>query len=293
MSPPSTAELAEIGSQIRGLVLTVGEILLAGHGRVKSIAAKRGTEFVTDMDRRVEELILQELDRRFPADAVESEEAGGKVGTSGRIWYVDPLDGTTNYAHGYPFYSVSIACADEDQLLVGTVLAPYLDELYQAHLGGGATLERTRSGQVVPLAARSEVGLQSALLATGFPYVRDETVDLNTGLVRDFLKACCHGVRRGGSAAIDLAHVAAGKLDGYWELNLRPWDSAAGTLIAREAGAIVSDFGGRCQRLHVENIVAAAPGLHAEMLGFFARSQPGRWPGPLSDGSAAGPEVSS
>ena len=102
------------------------------------------------------------------------------------------------------------------------------------------------------------------------------------------MKACCHGVRRGGSAAIDLAHVAAGKLDGYWEFKLRPWDTAAGTLIAREAGALVSDFGGRQERIHTENILAAAPGLHARMLARLEQSHPGRWPGP---GAVAGEGV--
>ncbi|MBU8870092.1 MAG: inositol monophosphatase [Gemmatimonadales bacterium] len=280
MSQLNTTELGEIGIQIRELALAAGEILLSGHGDIHTIESKRGTEFVTEMDRRVEEFLLDELTRRFPGDAIEAEETGGRAGTSGRTWYVDPLDGTTNYAHGYPFFSVSIACADQEELLVGTVLAPYLGELYQAHRGGGSTLERARSNDVIPLSSRKKVGMQSALLATGFPYVRDEIVDLNTGLVRDFLKAGCHGVRRGGSAAIDLVHVAAGKLDGYWELNLRTWDTAAGTLIAREAGALVSGFGGNREILHVENIVAAAPGLHQEMLEMFARAQPGRWPGP-------------
>jgi len=279
MAISNNPELAEIAVQVRHLALAAGKMLLDGLGAVHIVDQKQGTEFVTEMDRRVEDFLLEELVRRFPSDSIEAEETGGKTGDSGRTWYVDPLDGTTNYAHGYPFFSVSIACADPANLLVGVVHAPYLDELYVAHRGGGASLERTRTDLVTPLDRRPEVELESALLSTGFPYTRDETVDLNTGLVRDFLRAGCHGVRRGGSAALDLAHVAAGKLDGYWELNLRSWDTAAGTLIAREAGALVSDFGGSQDRLHVKNILAAAPGLHGRMLAMLDHAHPGRWSG--------------
>lgn len=283
MTMSNTTELTGIGAQVRDLAREAGRILLEGLGAVHTCDQKTGTEFVTEMDRRVEDLILEELVRRFPGDAIEAEETGARSGTSGRTWYVDPLDGTTNYAHGYPFFSVSIACADPEHLLVGAVYAPYLDEMYLAVRGAGATLERTAAGLVTALPKRREVALDKALLATGFPYRRDETVDLNTGLVRDFLKANCHGVRRGGSAALDLAHVAAGRLDGYWELNLRPWDTAAGTLIARECGAVVSNFAGVESRLHVQNILAAAPGLHARMLAQIERAHPGRWFGRVAD----------
>lgn len=270
-------ELAEIAAQVRRIALEAGRILLSGLGSVHTIDAKQGTEFVTEMDRRVEDYLLGELSRLFPGDAIEAEESGGRAGDDRRTWYVDPLDGTTNYAHGYPFFSVSIACADPERLLVGCVAAPRLDELYLATAGGGAVLERVQGGESRPLAGRREVDLERALLSTGFPYERDELVDLNTGLVRDFLLERCHGVRRGGSAAIDLSHVAAGCLDGYWELKLRPWDTAAGTLIAREAGAVVSGFDGRQERLHTRNILAAAPGLHARMLERIEQSHPGRW----------------
>ena len=126
-------------------------------------------------------------------------------------------------------------------------------------------MERTRGGGRRALPRRDPVVLEQALLATGFPYVRDETVDRNTGLARDFLKAQCHGVRRGGSAAVDLCHVAAGKLDGYWEWRLRPWDTAGGTLIAREAGVTVTEFSGRPTLIPTDHILAAVPGLHDTM----------------------------
>jgi myo-inositol-1(or 4)-monophosphatase len=127
-------------------------------------------------------------------------------------------------------------------------------------------LERPVAGERTVLKRETPVDLQQALLATGFPYERDELVDRNTRLVAAFLKAPCHGVRRAGSAAIDLCHVAAGKLDGYWEFKLRAWDTAAGTLVAREAGASVSDVTGDVQPIHTTNILAAVPGLHAQML---------------------------
>ncbi len=251
---------------MRELVLEAGDYLLEHLGAAGAVEAKGGTEFVTEMDRASEATLLRGLTERFPDDAVMAEESGGRAGTSGRTWHIDPLDGTTNYAHGYPFFSVSVACVDDDGLVLGVVHAPYLDELYLAIRGEGAVLERPRHGTRETLGPRSPVELDQALLGTGFPYVRDDLVDHNTALVTDFLKAPCHGVRRAGSAAIDLAHVAAGKLDGYWEYRLRTWDTAAGTLIAREAGALVTGADGSTAPLYTEHILAAAPGLHGQML---------------------------
>ncbi len=253
----------------RDLALQAGAGVLARLGHAGVVEAKGGTEFVTEADREAEGLILAGLAARFPGDRVLAEESG-ESGGGERIWYVDPLDGTTNFAHGYPFFSVSIACADGDGLLAGAVFAPYLDELYLAGRGRGATLERPERGTRIVLGPRLDVTLDRALLATGFPYVRDELVDLNTGLVRDFLKAPCHGVRRAGSAAIDLCHTAAGKLDGYWEFRLRPWDTAAGTLVAREAGCRVTDAAGAERAVPTAGIVAAPAGLHAAMLAVIA-----------------------
>jgi myo-inositol-1(or 4)-monophosphatase len=251
---------------VRTIVLRAGSHLLREDGRFGTIDYKSATELVTDLDRLVERQIVSDLVRDFPADAIVAEEGSGSgEGTSGRTWYIDPLDGTTNYVHGYPFYAVSLGCTQGDSLLLGAVYAPYLDELYLAKQGAGARLERPRAGARHPLPQRVPVCLERALLATGFPYIRDETVLRNTEYVKKFLLSQCHGVRRGGSAAIDLCHVAAGKLDGYWEMNLRPWDVAAGTLVAREAGAVVTDFQGRAGFLSGETIVAAAPELHEKM----------------------------
>ena len=260
MMPDISTELAAV----RDLALAAGTILLDSLGKVEHVEQKTATEFVTDVDRRVEDMLVAGIRERFPGDAILAEESGASSGGS-RTWYIDPLDGTTNYAHGYPFFSVSIACGCAEGLLMGAVLAPYLDELYLADAGQGALLQRPRHGENLALAPRGPVALEEALLATGFPYLRNETVDHNTQLAGTFLKARCHGLRRGGSAAIDLCHVAAGKLDGYWEWRLRPWDTAAGSLIAREAGALVTDFTGQEVLIPTDHILAAAPGLHARM----------------------------
>jgi len=275
MSDPLAEELFFV----QELITAAGSMLLDSMGKVGVVSTKQATELVTDLDGRVEDFLLEGLAQKFPHDNFMAEESGDTAGSSGRTWYIDPLDGTTNYAHGHPFFSVSIACASDEKLLLGAVFAPYLDELYLAHDQGGAVLIRPRHGGISkPLESLQPVKVDHALLATGFPYVRDDLVDRNTGHVADFLKAKCHGVRRGGSAAIDLVHVAAGVLDGYWEYSLRPWDSAAGTLIAREAGAIVSDISGRSQRLHFESILAAAPGLHVEMVKILASADEGASP---------------
>jgi len=268
MSDTLDEQLAEL----RSIAIMAGDMLLESMGQVGAIEQKAATEIVTEVDRRVEDAIVERVSRWFVGDSIEAEESGKRAGATRRTWYIDPLDGTTNYAHGQPVFAVSMACADDEGLLLAGVYAPYLDELYLARRGGGARLERPRHDTNISLAQREPVALKSALLATGFPYVRDAAVDLNTNRVRDFLRAHCHGVRRAGSAAVDLVHVAAGKLDGYWETSLRPWDSAAGTLIAREAGAIVSDQNGVEEAMHYQNILAAAPGLHAVMQEILAQS---------------------
>lgn len=275
-------QLTEELSCLRGLVLSAGALLLESLGRVGRIEAKGATEFVTDVDRRAEEQLLAGLARHFPRDAVLAEESGAHAGSQGRTpglrtWYLDPLDGTTNFAHGYPIFAVSAGCAGPQGLELGAVYLPYLDELYLAHRGGGTQLERPAHGTLITLPRREPVELERALLATGFPYVRDAVVDRTLAAVGALLHAPCHGIRRGGSAAADLSHVAAGKLDGYFELRLRPWDTAAGTLIAREAGVIVTDLGGAEVAVPNLGVVAAAPELHARLLRILA--------------ATAGPEV--
>lgn len=250
---------------LRGLALRAGAFLLEHFEHLGSVDPKAGRELVTDLDRRCEELVLAGMQELFPGDAVVAEEGGAAAGGSGRTWYVDPVDGTTNLVHGYSHFCVSIGSAD-----LAAVHAPYLDELYLAARGEGAVFERPGRGERRGLRLRQPVDITSALLATGFPYLRDRRVDRNTELVRRMLHAQCHGVRRAGSAALDLCHVGAGKLDGYWEMGLRPWDVAAGVLVARETGCAVSDFAGDRPDLPGESVVAAAPGLHGQLLAIIA-----------------------
>ncbi len=271
---PMCDPLAEQLALIRSLALEGGKTLLESMDEVGTVSLKGATELVTDLDGRVEEYLLEEIGRAFPDDQVLAEESGSRAGSSARTWYIDPLDGTTNYAHGLPTFAISIACGTAEELELACVYAPYLDEMYLASRGAGSRLERPAHGQSRLLQASKVDGISDALLATGFPYQRDAKVGLMTGLTEKFLMARCHGVRRAGSAAVDLAHVAAGKLDGYWELNLRPWDSAAGTLIAREAGVLVTGFEGREEPMHFQTVLAANPVLHAEMLAVIQAAWP-------------------
>ena len=269
-----TATLREELRVVRDLAAAGGAFLLEHHGQALRIDRKGAVDLVTDIDRRSEEQILGELTRRFPDDTIMAEEGGAQTGNSGRIWYVDPLDGTTNYVHGYSHFAVSIACCDEDGPLLGAVCAPYLDELYVAARGLGAVQVRPRAGVERVLPRRGPVVLTEALLATGFSYTRDDRIDRVCGWVRRCLRAGCHGVRRAGSAAIDLSHVGAGRLDGYFELTLRPWDVAAGTLVCRETGCLVTDIQGTPHPLQWDSVVAAAPDLHGEILEILARPAP-------------------
>jgi len=261
-----TSSLREELEAVRDLSIEAGAFLLDNFGQAGRIDHKGAVDLVTDVDRRSEERLLATLSRLFPDDTIEAEEGGAQHGSSGRIWYVDPLDGTTNFVHRYSHFAVSIACCDADGPLLGAVHAPYLDELYLAARGQGARQMRPRGGGEQPLRRREPVAFSEALLATGFSYTRDERIDRVCEWVRRCLRGGCHGVRRAGSAAIDLAHVGAGRLDGFFELSLRPWDVAAGTLICREAGCQVTDHAGVELPLACESLVAAAPELHAALL---------------------------
>jgi myo-inositol-1(or 4)-monophosphatase len=272
VSEPLAAQLASM----QAMAQRAGDLLLAHCGAVTGLDRKAGTELVSDIDRRSEELLLTEIRRLFPDDAIEAEEGGASAGASGRTWYIDPLDGTTNYVHGHPFFAVSLAVADAGVPLLGVVYAPYLDQLFVAGRGGGARLLRPRAGEERRLPPRGDVGLTESLLATGFPYIRDARVDRNLAAIGRFLHGGCHGIRRCGSAAIDLAHTAAGLLDGFWEFGLRPWDTAAGTVIARETGCNVTALDGSAPPLPAAEVLAAPPGLHARMLTLLASRTPDR-----------------
>jgi myo-inositol-1(or 4)-monophosphatase len=237
-----------------------GDLLRREARGARQIAYKGApTNLVTEMDARAEALILDALDRAFPDDAILTEETGSRSGRSGRRWIVDPLDATTNYAHGVPVFAVSIALEVERSVVLGVVYDPSRRELFVAERGHGAWLGDER------LHVSTAEVLDESLLATGFPYNIRETSDTNLAEWAAFsLRA--RAVRRLGSAVLDLAWLAAGRLDGYWELRVGPWDVAAGSLLVEEAGGRVTDLGGGRLDLEAPTIVASNGRIHEGML---------------------------
>ncbi len=237
-----------------------GVILRAGYGQRHTIASKsHAIDLVTEVDRQSEAFLLESIRNRWPEHSILAEESGTHRGNSG-LWYIDPLDGTVNFAHGVPIFSVSIAYAENGIVRLGVVYDPMRDECFSAERGRGAFL----NGQ--PLQVSQTDTLSRALLVTGFPYDTWENPDNNLDNFARFAVRS-QGVRRLGSAALDLCYVAAGRFDGYWEIRLKPWDVAAGGLIASTAGALVTNLqGGKDYLSPPQSIVAANPTLHAQML---------------------------
>jgi myo-inositol-1(or 4)-monophosphatase len=249
-----------------GLAREAGAIQRERYETDFQIATKSSAvDLVTDVDRACERHIVDALTRERPDDAILAEEGSGADRSgSGWRWVIDPLDGTTNYAHGYPRFCVSIGVERDDVSAVGVVYDPLLDETYHALRGAGAF----RNGQ--PIRVSSEPALDRALLATGFAYDRRASEEDNLDHFGAFLKNA-RALRRDGSAALDLCYVASGRLDGFWELNLAAWDVAAGALLVEEAGGRVSDCaGGPAPRSGLE-IVASNGRIHEAMLAVLGR----------------------
>lgn len=219
------------------------------------------TDLVTKVDKECEERIREELLGRFPDHVVLGEEQGQPGGEARCRWIVDPLDGTLNYAHGFPFYCVSIALEIDGEVVVGVVLDPVRDELFSAVAGGGAY----RNG--APVAVSREADPRDAMLATGFAYDPERLLD-NVEVFARVLPEV-RAIRRPGAAALDLCYVACGRLDGFWELNLKPWDVAAGALVVREAGGTVTGPAGEPYRLGQGALVATNGYLHGKLLGLL------------------------
>ncbi|HOO78046.1 MAG TPA: inositol monophosphatase family protein [bacterium] len=235
-----------------------GAVIRRGFARPARIAHKGRVDIVTEIDLAAEREILQVIGDAFPDDGIVTEEAGAREGRGDRCWLVDPLDGTTNFAHGYPQCSVSVALVDRSGPALGVVYDPLRDELFRAVRGAGAVLNGT------PLAVTGVTLLEEALLATGFPYELSHRASA-LALAGAFLPRIM-GLRRDGSAALNLAWVAAGRLDGYWEFSIRAWDIAAGSLLVEEAGGRVSGFRGERLDLEKRAVVAANPVLHGLMV---------------------------
>jgi myo-inositol-1(or 4)-monophosphatase len=237
-----------------------GDLLRAELRAAHRVAFKGQTiNLVTEMDERAEELIVGRLASAFPDDTILGEERGAAPGRSGRRWIVDPLDGTTNYAHGMPVYSVSIALEVDRRIVLGVAYNPSAGELYVAERGRGASVNDER------LAVSTTASLESSLLATGFPYNIRETPDTNLTEYAAFALRC-RGVRRFGSAVLDLAWVAGGRLDGFWELRLGAWDVAAASLFVEEAGGRITNLAGGAVDLDAPAVVATNGRIHEEML---------------------------
>jgi myo-inositol-1(or 4)-monophosphatase len=226
------------------------------------ITYKRRSDLVTAADRRSEALIVERLQRHFPEHGIVAEEGGGHSAPSEYCWYVDPLDGTTNFAHGFPMFCVTLGLACRGEVIAGVVYDPTRDDLYTAERGGGAYLNGRRL-QV----SRTEK-LSECLVATGFPPFATNH-DLNIKFYFRFTELS-HGIRRCGSAALDLCSVAAGRFDGFWELKLNPWDKAAGSLLVTEAGGRMSDIQGRPFDLLGDDVFASNGLIHDQMLEVFA-----------------------
>jgi myo-inositol-1(or 4)-monophosphatase len=220
---------------------------------------------VTEIDKEVELYILENLTKAFPGYGILSEECGKIESSEGARWIIDPLDGTTNYIKGYPFVAISVALEKEEDLVLGLVHNPILNEMYLGKKGQGATC----NGK--PIHISEENALSASVLASGFPYDAWDNPDNNLFQWNSFLTHC-RSLRCDGSAALDLCRVASGQLDGYWEKGISPWDIAAGIVVVREAGGMVTDYSGNNDYFLRGEVIAANPVLHKQMIKFINRS---------------------
>lgn len=249
------------------LAREAGAVLRERYGQAHTVEHKGPTDLVTEADHLSEALILNRIRERYPDHDILSEESGLQARSGGYRWIVDPLDGTTNFAHGLPLFSVSIALEVDGELATGAIYDPVADELFSAARGQGARL----NGE--PLRVSTVERLRDALLVTGFPYdLWRDPAENNLGYFAAFAQKT-QGVRRLGSAALDLAYVAAGRFDGYWELKINAWDIAAGALLVQEAGGQLSGLDGGPFRVDGGRILATNGHLHPIMLQVLAEAR--------------------
>lgn len=254
---PNELELRELRSLAETIAAAAGRFLLDGMRTARTDVGSKSTatDMVSEMDRGSEQLIVEMIGTFRPNDALIGEEGATRNGTSGYTWVIDPLDGTTSYLYQYPLWCVSLGVTYDGIAVVGAVNAPQTDMMFSAHSNGGAT----NNGEPIHVGACSNLGL--ALIATGFGY--DPLVRERQGAIAHALLPRIRDLRRGGSAAIDLCFAGAGFVDGYYERGLNPWDAAAGTCIAREAGAVVSGL--HTQEPDKDMTIAANPFVHHEL----------------------------
>lgn len=239
---------------------TAGAILRERLGKIKNIDYKSAFNIVTDVDKESERQIIAIIKQHFPNDRILAEETGAHEASSTRRWLIDPLDGTTNYAHSYPFFCVSIGFEDAGEPLLGVVYNPISDELFWAQKGKGAYVNDHA------IHVSKSATLATSLCVTGFP-ADSAATKLNN--LEQFARVTdlTHGVRRDGSAALDLSFVACGRVDGFWELKLAPWDLAAGTVIVREAGGAVTNLTGGTFDISTGHVLATNGLIHDELIG--------------------------
>jgi myo-inositol-1(or 4)-monophosphatase len=238
---------------------SAGELILRSTDSVSRLTVdqKGKNDYASEVDRMAEREIISIIKAAYPEHAILAEESGKHKGND-FVWIIDPLDGTTNFLHGFPQYSVSIALKYKGKLEVGVVYDPLRDELFTAKRGGGAMLNSRR------LRVTNQNSLKGALIGTGFPFKTDRDLDAYLGMFRALTTECA-GIRRAGSAALDLAYVAAGRMDGYWEIGVMEWDMAAGILLIKEAGGVVTDFSFNDNYLESGNVIVGSPKMHQLM----------------------------
>ncbi len=252
-----------------------GALLAHYFERRVRVELKGEFDVVTEADRASEKLIVERLRTHFPAHGIVAEEGGGHESPSEYRWFVDPLDGTTNFAHGFPFWCVTLAVARGPELIAGCIFDPLRNEMYTAERGSGAYVNhrRIRVSQVAKI--------EDALVATGFPS-RKRHLNVNVHFYYQ-MAMWSHGVRRAGSAALDLAYTAAGRLDAFWEFGLNPWDMAAGALLVEEAGGTVSDMHGGPMEIGGPHLLTDNGLLHGQVLELFGEVFRGQYRTPLPD----------
>jgi myo-inositol-1(or 4)-monophosphatase len=235
--------------------------IMRSFGRIEAhhISEKNRNDFVTEIDKAAEKEIILTIQKNYPTHKIISEENGIIEGDSTFTWIIDPLDGTTNYIHGIPHFSVSIAMVYRDKIEHGVIYDPIRNELFTASRGDGARLNDRR------MRVSSNIKVDKSLIGTGFPFKNPEDISVYLRIFSEMLSQV-GGMRRAGSAALDLAYVAAGRFDGFWELGLSEWDMAAGMLLIKEAGGLVSDVHGEEKCLETGNIIAGNPKIFKYLL---------------------------
>lgn len=236
-----------------------GDIIRRSSENVSQLTVNQKTknDFTSEVDWKAEQEIIKVIRASYPDHGFLAEESGEQAGND-YVWVIDPLDGTTNFLHGFPHYAVSIALKNKNKIEVGVIYDPLRDELFTAERGGGAMLNNRK------IRVTKQTSLRGALLGTGFPFKHQQHLDAYLSMFKA-LTIDSAGIRRAGSAALDLAYVAAGRMDGFWEIGLKQWDMAAGILLIQEAGGAITDFSFKDQFLQSGNLIAGSPKMHQIM----------------------------